>query len=88
MGEEITFELPSGRRTRSDLVLATEEGLKVREAKQGPTAKLTEPQKQMQEAAQRGEPVIPRGKKARDAGLPPGDELRVGEFKEDRHKDP
>jgi hypothetical protein len=88
VGEEITFELPSGRRTRSDLVLVNEEGLKVRESKQGPRAKLTEPQKQMQDAARRGEPVVPRGKKAREAGLPPGEELRVGEFKEDRHKDP
>jgi hypothetical protein len=41
--------------------------------------------KEMQEAARHGSSVIPRGNKAREAGLPPGQRLRVGEFEEDRH---
>ena len=85
IGEEVTFELPSGRRTRSDLVVVTEEGLKVRESKEGPSARMTTPQRQMQEAARRGQKVIPRGENAREAGLPPGEKLRVGEFEEDRY---
>ena len=84
VGEEVTFELPSGRRTRSDLVLMTEEGLKIRESKEGPSARMTTPQRQMREAARQGEEVIPRGKKASEAGLLPGKKLRVGEFEEDR----
>jgi hypothetical protein len=84
-GEEVTFELPSGRRTRSDVVTRIEqEQLKVREAKEGPTARLTEGQKEMQGAAAQGKAVIPRGKKAKQAGLTPGQPVKIKEFEEDR----
>ena len=86
-GKHVTFELPSGRRTVSDLVTDTPEGkLKVREAKKGASAQLSPGQREMQDTSSKGGTVVPRGAKARKAGLPPGQPVRVDEFEEDRYK--
>ena len=85
-GEQITFELPSGNRTRSDLVTETPAAnLKVRESKNGPSARLSPGQKEMKETTEKGGEVIPRGKKAEKAGLTPGKPTRIEEFEEDRY---
>ena len=84
-GEEVTFELPSGKRTRSDLVTQTpDDQLKVREAKQGESAKLSPGQKEMKDTVNDGGTVIPRGQRAKDAGFVPGTPVRINNFEEDR----
>jgi hypothetical protein len=53
LGEEVTFQLPSGRRTRSDLLTELDTGgLKVRESKNGPTAQMTPGQVEMEQTVQ------------------------------------
>jgi len=84
-GEGVTFELPSGKRTRSDLVTQTpDDQLKVREAKQGESAKLSPGQKEMKDTVNDGGTVIPRGQRAKDAGFVPGTPVRINNFEEDR----
>jgi len=84
-GRQTTFELPSGRRTRPDLLTETEAGeLKVREAKKGETATLTPGQRELKETIEKGLPVIPRGKNAEKAGLKPGEPVQIPHFEEDR----
>jgi hypothetical protein len=85
-GGAVTFELPGGGRTRADTVtLTTAKELKVREAKEGPSARLTPRQQQMQQAVAQGQAVVPRGENARQAGLPPGQPIVVKHFEEDRY---
>ena len=84
LGKQVTFELPSGRTAKPDLLTRTSEGnLKVREAKYGPTAKLTPGQRELQSAAQNGEAVTPRGANAEKAGLKPGEQVCIQEFELD-----
>jgi hypothetical protein len=86
LGRQVTFELPSGRRTRPDLLTEKpSRGLKAREAKHGPTAKLTARQQELQETIQRGGAVVPRGAKAEQSGLTPGKAIKLREFEEDRY---
>ena len=81
-GKHVTFELPSGKRTVSDLLTESASGLKVREAKMGPKARLTLRQMEMQSSSAAGESVVPRGANAEKAGLTPGKPVKVGKFKE------
>jgi RHS repeat-associated protein len=86
VGRQVTFELPSGRRTRPDLLTepSSSGGLKIREAKHGPSAQLTRPQQELQGIVQGGGAVIPRGSKASKAGLTPGEPVKIKHFEEDR----
>ena len=85
-GRQVTFELPSGRRTRPDLVTEPKPGrLKVREAKNGPDAELTPGQKELKGTIEDGGEVIPRGKNAEKAGLTPGTPVKIESFEEDRY---
>ena len=85
LGDEVTFELPSGNRTRSDLVTEPSGGgIKIREAKNGPTAALTPAQTEMQQIAKQGGTVIPRGARAAGAGFTPGVPVKINAFEEDR----
>ena len=84
-GKNVTFKLPSGKTTRSDLVTETKTGdLKVREAKKGDTAKMSPGQKEMKNTVDSGGTVEPRGQKAKDAGLEPRKPVKIKEFEEDR----
>jgi hypothetical protein len=84
-GKQVTLELPSGRRARPDTLTETDQGnLKAREAKFGPTAKLTEGQLELQKVINAGGTVIPRGDNAEQAGLTPGVPVRIQQFEEDR----
>jgi hypothetical protein len=84
-GEEVTFELPSGNRTRADVVTKTKgKRTKIRESKNGPNADLTDGQKEMQEAVKKKQPVIPRGKRAKNAGFTPGVPVIIDLFQIDR----
>jgi hypothetical protein len=84
-GEQITLELPSGSRTRPDLLTEKPDGsLKVREAKNGPSAELTPGQRQLKDTIESSGKVIPRGKNAEKAGLAPGRPIRIKTFEEDR----
>ena len=84
-GREITFELPSGKRTRSDWVTVDPESSSfgIREAKTG-NAVLSEGQIEMQLTIERGGTVIPRGKRAERAGLTPGVPISPSTFTVDR----
>jgi hypothetical protein len=84
LGDEITFELPSGGKMRADSLTETsDQALKIREAKNGPNARLTERQREMQDVVQTGGTVIPRGQKAADAGLSVGVPTRIDEYEVD-----
>jgi len=84
-GKQVTFELPSGRRTRSDLLTETKgPSLKVREAKHGLGAKLTPGQTELQHAVESGDSVIPRGLRAQQAGLEPGKPTKIQQFEVDK----
>jgi hypothetical protein len=73
-GKQVTFELPSGKRTRPDLLTETgSNDLKIREAKNGPKARLTDGQKELKQAIRNGDSVVPRGARADDAGLKVGE---------------
>jgi hypothetical protein len=85
-GKQPTFELPSGRRTRPDTLTDTPAGdLKVREAKNGPTARLSEGQAELRDVIATGGTVIPRGRRAAQAGLTPGQPVSVKHFEEDHY---
>lgn len=62
-----------------------EDGLKVREAKKGATAKLSAPQAEMQQTAETGGTVIPRGANAKAAGLKPGEPIKIPQHEVDHH---
>jgi hypothetical protein len=86
LASQVTFELPSGARTRPDLLTGTPAGaLKVREAKMGPGARLTGPQEELERTVKAGGTVIPRGAKATKAGLKPGQPVTLQHFEEDRY---
>jgi RHS repeat-associated protein len=85
-GRQVTFELPSGKRTRPDLVTDTPASeLKVREAKNGPSARLTPGQTELKKTIDKGGPLIPRGANAQKAGLKPGEPVTIKHFEEDRY---
>jgi hypothetical protein len=85
-GKQPTLELPSGRRTRPDTLTETPGGqVKVREAKHGPGAHLTPGQRELQGVIEQGGTVIPRGGRARQAGLIPGQPTQLDLFEEDRY---
>lgn len=84
-GKEVTFELPSGKRTRTDLLTENDEGLKVREAKKGPTARLSSAQTEMQKTSKTDGTVIPRGANAKAAGLKPGKPIKIPQHEVDRY---
>ncbi len=85
-GKQVTLELPSGKRARPDLLTETEQGeLKVREAKNGPTAKLTPGQTELKQTTQSGGSVIPRGANAKAAGLEPGKPTQIPHFETDKY---
>jgi RHS repeat-associated protein len=85
-GKQVTFELPSGNRTRPDLLTETKQGkLKVREAKNGPTADLTPGQKELKQTSETGGSVIPRGQRAEAAGLKPGVPVKIPHFETDKY---
>jgi hypothetical protein len=85
-GKHVTFELPGGKRARPDLLTETKEGqLKVREAKNGPTAKLTPGQTELKQTTQSGGSVIPRGANAKAAGLEPGRPTQIPHFETDKY---
>lgn len=76
----------AGKRTRADALTKTPDGkLKIRESKFGPSARLSEKQKSMQSAVELGQPVIPRGQNAKDAGLEPGLPTIIDFFEVDWH---
>jgi hypothetical protein len=85
-GRQVTFELPGGRRTRPDTFTDTPAGggLKVCEAKNGPTARLTPGQEELQDLVGAGGTVIPRGRRSADAGLTPGVPINIRHYEEDR----
>jgi len=85
-GEEVTFELPSGKRTRTDLITETKEGAtKGVESKNGPGARLSPGQKEMQQTSANGGQVIPRGKNAADAGFELGKPIQAPTYQIDQH---
>ncbi len=84
-GREVTFELPSGGRTRADLLTESPSGLKIIESKKGPAAQMTKRQTQAQTAVQQGQPLIPRGNNAQDAGLTPGSAVHLNDYQVDKH---
>lgn len=85
IGKQVTLELPSGKWPRPDnLTEAPGGGLKVREAKNGPSARLTPNQEELQEVIASGGSVTPRGRRARQAGLTPGVPVTIPTFEEDR----
>jgi len=85
-GKEVTFELPSGGRTRADIVTESKGGnLDIVEAKNGPSAKLTPRQTEAQEAVQQGQSLTPRGANAQAAGLAPGKPVKINEYKVEQH---
>jgi hypothetical protein len=59
--------------------------LKVREAKKGPTAKLSAAQIEMQQTSGKGGTVIPRGANAQAAGLKPGEPIKIPQHKVDHY---
>jgi hypothetical protein len=82
----VTLELPSGARSRPDLLTELPEGgLKVREAKMGETAKLTGGQKELKQVIEEGKTVIPVGQNAVDMGLTPKKPITIKVFEEDRY---
>lgn len=83
-GTEVTFELPSKTRTRADVVTKTKGNrTKIRESKNGPTAKMSRGQTEMQNAVRDKLPVIPRGRRASMAGFTPGKPVTIGAFELD-----
>jgi hypothetical protein len=70
--------------SQTSLTRPDPDSLKVREAKNWPTAELSPNQREMRQTSQSGGSVIPRGQKAANAGLEPGTPVRVKEFEEDR----
>ena len=85
-GRQVTFELPSGNRTRPDLLTEMQtSSLKIREAKNGPTATLSEGQKELRQVIQNGGVVIPRGARVKEADLKVGEPLRIENFELDRY---
>mgnify|MGYP001545809816 CR=1 FL=1 len=84
-GYEVTFELPSGGRTRADVVTETEGELKIVESKNGPNAKLTPRQTEAQITVEQGQSLIPRGDNAKAAGLTPGQPVQIKEYQVDKH---
>ena len=85
-GRQVTFQLPSGARTRPDLLTETAEGaLKTRESKNGPGAKLTSGQTELKQVIQNGGTVVPVGARAKQAGLEAGKQTHINHFEEDRH---
>jgi RHS repeat-associated protein len=85
-GKEVTFELPSGKRTRADLTGTDAQGkATVIESKNGPNAKLTDNQKEMQQTSTSGGTVTPRGKNAAAAGLTPGKPIPAPQYQVDQH---
>ena len=85
VGEEVTFDLPSGASTKADLVTKTDAGnLKIREAKNGPEAKLTPGQSEAKSTTAAGGTLTPRGPKAEAAGLKPNTPVKV-EYEVDHH---
>jgi hypothetical protein len=84
-GKEVTFELPSGGRTRADLVTDSKGDLNIVESKNGPSARLTPRQTEAQQAVQQGQSLIPRGGNAQAAGLTPGSPVKVNQYQVDQH---
>jgi hypothetical protein len=86
-GKQVTFELPSGRRTRPDTLTEMKDGaLKVREAKMGKNARLSDGQKELKQVIEEGGTVVPRGTRAKEARLEHGKQVRIKHFEEDRYK--
>lgn len=84
IGEEVTVELPSGKRSRADLLTKKPDGsLEFVESKNGPSARLTKNQKELKATLDSGGSVTPRGKRAVEAGLTPGKPVG-GSFRLDR----
>jgi len=85
-GRQVTFELPSGGRSRPDLLTETPKNeLKVREAKNGESAKMTRGQRELEDTVEKGGSVIPRGKNAEKAGLKPGELIKIDKFELDKY---
>jgi hypothetical protein len=67
------------------LIGRTEDGeVIIIESKNGPTADLTENQKNAKNRVEQGQSLIPRGKKAEEAGLKPGEETEIADYQVDR----
>ncbi len=86
-GNEVTFELPSGGRTRADVVTGSDGGSKLNiiESKNGPNARLTTRQTEAQKTVQQGKPLIPRGANAEAAGLTPGKPVQIDKYQVDKY---
>lgn len=85
LGKEVTVELPSGNRSRPDLVTQAPNGeVTFVEAKNGPSARLSSGQRELQRTAEQGGTVVPRGKNAAAAGLKPGEPVPA-KFRVDHH---
>jgi len=81
-GQQVTFKTSTGKRTRIDATTTDGTNVIVREAKNGPGAKLSPGQKQLKADVEAGRTVEGRGKRAREAGLE--GKVTPNEFKEDR----
>ncbi|WP_181075079.1 nuclease-related domain-containing protein, partial [Rathayibacter iranicus] len=83
VGTEITIDV-GGVRTRMDILARTPSGeLYFIEAKNGLFAKLTKNQEIAFDLIRDGKGAIPRGRKAKIAGLEPGEELGPMHIRED-----
>jgi len=79
-GEQVTFRTSSGTRSRADFV--TKEG-DVIESKAG-NSQLSSGQRQLKQDIDAGREVTPVGRNARDAGLNPGEPVRMRSCQIDR----
>jgi RHS repeat-associated protein len=79
-GQRVTLEASTGERSVADIV---EKDTTVHEVKSG-NAQLSPGQKAVKADVDAGKPVIPRGKNARDAGLPVGQPTVMKCYKVDR----
>lgn len=87
-GGEVTVELPSGKRSRVDTVTEADDGTRTFiESKNGPNARLTPNQRELRDTLNSGGNVTPRGGRAEQAGLTPGQPVG-GKFREDRFDPP
>jgi hypothetical protein len=85
-GTQLTFDVPSspGVTTRLDGVSSTPTGLFAEEAKFGASARLTANQEAARNAINAGQPLIPRGPRAKNAGFTPGVPVNLCGFRERR----